>query len=106
VIWLGNLLLTFVTQVISYFGLRLGQKTLFATAAVAAFAALTAACILAIKALAVGIVYALPPWAAPGIGMLIPGNMAACIGAIVGARTAVAIYRYHVEGLKLASYIT
>jgi amino acid transporter len=105
-IWLGNLLVSLVTSVVGYFGAKLSQKTIFATAALAAFVALTSACILAIKAIAMAIVFALPGWAAPWIGMLLPGNTAACIGAIVAARTAVTIYRYHVEGLKIASYIT
>lgn len=105
-VWLGNLLVTLVTSIVSYIGLQLSKRAIFATAAVAAFLGLTSACIVAIKALAMGIVYALPGWMAPSIGMLLPSNLAACIGALVGAKVAVAIYRYHVETLKLVSYIT
>lgn len=105
-IWLANFFVGLVTKLVAYFGLRLSQKTIFATAAVAAFTALTAACMAAVKATAVAIVVALPPWAAGSIGMLIPANTGACLGAIVSARMSVAIYRYHVESLKLASYIT
>lgn len=105
VLWLGNLLVGMVSAIVTHFALRLSKKTVFAAAAVAAFLALTAACIAAIKLAAVGIIYALPSWAS-GIGMLLPSNTAACIGAIVGAKTAVTIYRYNVESLRLASYIT
>lgn len=105
-IWLGNLFVTLVTNLVSYIGLQLSKKTLFATAAVAAFLALTSACIVVIKAAAVGILYALPGWMSVGVGMLLPSNMAACIGALMSAKTAVLIYRYHVENLKIVSYIT
>jgi len=105
-IWLGNLFVGLVTSVVSWFGLQLAKKTVFATAAVAAFLALTAACVIALKAAAIGIVYALPGFMAPSIGMLLPPNLTACIGALMSAKTAVMIYRYHVENLKLVSYIT
>lgn len=105
-IWLGNLLVSLVASVVTYVGARLSQKTIFATAAVAAFAAITGAFVIAIKAIAVGIVYALPSWMAGPVGMILPTNLAACIGAIVGAKMAVAIYQYHLENLKLVSYIT
>lgn len=105
-VWLGNLLVSLVTSIVTYFGAKLSQKTIFATAAVTAFAAITAAFVVAIKALAVGLVYSLPSFMAPTIGMLLPSNLAVCIGAIVGAKLAVAIYQYHLENLKLVSYIT
>lgn len=105
-IWLGNLVLAIVTNVVAWFGIQLSKKTLFATAAVTAFLALTAACVLALKAAAIGIVYALPAFMAPSIGMLLPSNLPLCIGALMSAKTAVMIYRYHVENLKLISYIT
>lgn len=105
-VWLGNLLVSLVAGIFSYLGAKVSQKTVFATAAVTAFAALTAAFVVAIKALAMGIVMVLPAWAAPYIGTLLPSNIAACIGAIVSARLAVSIYQYHVENLKIVSYIT
>lgn len=104
-VWLGNLLVGLVSSIVTYFALRLSKKTIFATAAIAAFLALTGACVAVIKAAAVAIIYNLPGWAS-SIGMLLPTNTAACIGALVSAKTAVTIYRYQVETLKLASYIT
>jgi len=105
VIWLGNLFVTLVTSIVSYIGLQLSKKTIFATAAVAAFLALTSACVLAIKAAAVAAIYSLPSWMG-SVGMLLPSNTAACIGALMSAKTAVMIYRYHVENLKIVSFIT
>lgn len=105
-VWLGNLLVGLTSTVLTWFGLQLGKKTIYATAAVAAGLALTSACILAIKALTVGIVYALPGWMSGAIGAMIPGNAPACIGAIVGAKVAVWIYQYQMENLKIVSYIT
>lgn len=105
-IWLGNLFVALVTSIVSWFGLQLAKKTVFATAAVAAFLALTGALVIALKAAAVGIVYAMPGFMVSAVGMLLPGNLAACIGALMSAKTAVLIYRYHVENLKLVSHIT
>lgn len=105
-IWLGNLLVSLVTSIVTYFGAKLSQKTIFATAAVTAFSAITAAFVVAIKAIAMGLVYTLPGWMAGAVGTMLPTNLAACLGAIVGAKMAVAIYQYHLENIKLISYIT
>lgn len=105
-VWLANFFVSLAAGIITYFGKEVSKKTLFATAAVAAFVALTVAFVVAVKALAVGVVYALPAWAGPYIGMLLPTNLAVCLGALISARLALAIYRYHVETLKLVSYIT
>lgn len=104
-VWLANFFVQLAGSVLTWFGLQLSKKTVFATAAVSAFLALTSAMVLAVKGLAVGIIYAIPAWAG-SIGMLLPSNLAVCIGALVSARVAVWIYRYHVETLKLVSYIT
>jgi len=102
----ANFFLSLVGALASFFGLSLAKKTMFATAAVAASLALTAAFILVIKGLTVGIVATLPAWAQTGAGLFIPGNTAACIGALISARVGRWIYDYHMETLKLVSYIT
>jgi hypothetical protein len=104
-IWLGNLLVSLVASIVAYLGLSLSKKTLFATAAITGFIALTTAFIAVVKGLMVAIQYSMPSWIAPGFYVL-PSNVAACLGAYVAARIARSIYNYHVETLKLASYIT
>ncbi len=104
-VWFANWVLGLVTTIVGWLGLHLSKKTMFATAAIAAFVSITAAMIVAVKALAMGIIYALPPWAGT-IGMLIPTNAALCIGALVSAKGAVFVYRYHLETVKLAAWVT
>lgn len=105
-VWLANFFVSLVGSVVGYFGQSLAKKTLFATAAIAAFLALTTAFVLVVKALLVGIVYVLPPWAASVAGLMLPSNFSVCISALISARVARWIYEYHVETLKLISYIT
>lgn len=66
---------------LDFFGARYALKALVITASIAAFAALAAA----INALMGGIVSALPDWAATGAYFL-PGNLAACISALMTAK--------------------
>ncbi|GBG01434.1 hypothetical protein AZSI13_07610 [Azospira sp. I13] len=105
-IWLGNFLAAVVTWFASYLGISLAKKTIYAVAAMGAFLAITAAFIAASKLLVVGIVAVLPAWAAQGFAQVVPPNLPACLGAYSGVRLAVWIYRYQMENLKLASYIT
>jgi len=105
-VWLANFFVSLAGSILGYFGQALTKKTLFATAAVAAFVSLTTAFVLVVKALLVGIVYVLPPWAASVAGLILPSNFSVCISALISARIARWIYDYHVQTLKLVSYIT
>lgn len=104
-VWLANWALGLVTTLVGFFGLHLSKKTMFAGAAIAAFVAITAVMVASVKALAMTLIYALPPWAG-SIGMLIPSNAAVCIGALVSAKGAVFVYRYHLETVRLAAWVT
>lgn len=105
-IWLGNLFVGLVSAVLSYVGAHLAKKTVFALAAVAAALSLTAAFVFVIKGLLAGMSLVLPDWAVVGAAMFLPSNTALCISALISARVARWIYDYHMETLRLVSYIT
>lgn len=84
------------------------KKVAFAAAAVATFAALTLALYGAVSALLAGVVLSFPgggPVAA-GVWLMVPDNGPLCVAAMVSIDTAVALYRWNVENLRLAAYIT
>ncbi len=105
-VWIGNLLVTLITQALAFFGINLAKKTVFALAALSAMLALTAAFVVASKALLMGAIAVLPAWAHTGAAMIVPPNLSAVIGAYFGARVGRWIYDYHMAGLKIVSYIT
>lgn len=105
-VWLANFFLGLATSVLSYFGAHFAKKTVFAAAAVSAALALTTAFIFLLKGLLLGLTYTIPAWAVEGFAMLLPSNVAICLGAIVSARVGRWIYDYHMETLRLVSYIT
>lgn len=105
-IWLANIFLGLVQSLLTILGVSLAKKAVYAATAAAALLALTTAFIAVVKALLYGIVATLPAWAATGAALLLPSNLSACISAILAAKIARWIYDYHVETLKLVSYIT
>lgn len=105
-LWLGNVLVTLFGSLASFFAAYVSKKVALTAAALASFAALTAAFAAAVKALITTIIWTLPDWAAAGAGLFLPPNLAACLGALFAARVARWIYEYHVQNLKIASYIT
>lgn len=105
-LWLGQLLAALVGSVATFFATQITKKVALTAAALTAFTALTAAFAAVVKGLLTSIIYQLPDWAAAGAGLFLPPNLAACIGALITARIARWIYDYHIQSLKLASYIT
>ena len=82
------------------------KKVAMGLATVALFVALTAAMAAAIYGLLVGITYSLNGTWACYIGMWIPSNGPAAIGAIVSARTIRWAYDLNYANIKAISYIT
>lgn len=103
---LAQLMASLMGSIASFFGLSLAKKTVFAATAIAAGLVLTTGFVLFVKGLLVGIVYVYPAWGGTWMYAAIPSNAPACIGAYMSARMAAFIYRYNMENLKLASYIT
>lgn len=106
------ILATFVgglfASIASFFGAWMAKKTAFAAAAISTFGILTVGLMAAMSAAIAGIssVGALPQWVLWGFQYFMPSNLQACISAIIAGHVSVAVYRWNVENLKLASYIT
>lgn len=101
---LATWLVGLIGNVVGYFGIQLTKKTLFATAAVAAFLLLTTAFIIAIKAMLLGIAVSMPDLASSAY-YFIPTNTASCISLLFSARMARFIYDYNVQTLKIVASI-
>lgn len=103
---LAQLMASLMASIASFFGLSLAKKTLFAATAIAAGLVMTTTFVFFVKGFLVGIAYVYPAWGGTWMYAVIPNNAAACIGAYMSARMGLFIYRYNMENLKLASYIT
>lgn len=82
------------------------KKAALAMAASAAFIALTVAMWAGLKALIVGVEMTLPVALQGGIAQVIPANLPMALSIIVSAKIARTVYEWHVENLKIMSYIT
>jgi hypothetical protein len=105
-VWLANVILGLVTSAASFFGLQLSKKVLFAATAIASFLSLTATFVAVVHGLLAGISHTMPSAMANAFALFMPDNLSACISAVFAAKVARWIYDYHVETLKIASYIT
>jgi len=80
------------------------KKAALGTAAVTAFGLLTYGVWIALKAAMMGVLVAAPAFCE--LSWLIPDNTAACFGAMISATVVKAVYDWHVENIKILSYIT
>lgn len=87
-----------------FFGQWMSKKAALGTAALASMLALTLAFWGAIKAAASAVLVAAP--ALCELSWLLPSNTAACLSAVIGARIVRAVYDWHIENIKVLSYIT
>lgn len=94
------------SSLVTWFGQWFSKKVAMAAAASATFIALTVAMWAAMAAFISGLAYSMPDWLSAGIAQVIPANLAPCVSALVAARVARAVYEWHVENLKIMSYIT
>jgi hypothetical protein len=106
---LGALVTSLFGGIATFFAGFIAKKAAFALAAVATFAALTVAFVAAIQAVAAGITVAFPessPIILSLIWVVLPDNAALCVTACIGADTAVALYRWNSENVRLASMVS
>lgn len=105
---LGSMLINLFTGLITYFCQWFTKKVAIGAAAVATFSALTLVLWAAIGAVMGTIVYAVPGDSAfmTGLWVALPGNASACFAATIAADTAVALYKWNQENLRLMAYIT
>lgn len=91
-------------SLVSFFGQWMTKKAAAGTAAVAALTAFSVGFWVALKALMAGVLVAAPSLCA--LSWLIPSNAAACVSVIVSASVVRAVYDWHIENIKVLSYIT
>jgi len=82
----------------------MAKKTIFATALIAGFLALTTAFVAVLHGLQSSLFGVLPEWAV-GLGYLIPNNGSVCFSACVAARIARWVYDYHKDVLVASATV-
>jgi len=87
-----------------FFGQWMTKKAALGTAALAALAALSVGFWAALKGMMIGVLVAAPSLCE--LSWLVPNNTAACVAAMISATIVRAIYDWHVENIKVLSYIT
>jgi len=105
---LGALLSGLFASLASFFATFLTKKVAFGAAALAVFAAVTVV-FMAVIATSINVSLAAlspPTWFLVGFNLFMPTNFVPCVSAIIGAYVALVAYRYHVETLKIISFVT
>lgn len=87
-----------------FFGQWMTKKAALGTAALASIAGLTVGFWLGLKALMVGVLVAAP--ALCELSWLIPSNTAGCVAVMVSSTVVRAVYDWHIQNIKVLSYIT
>lgn len=87
-----------------FFGQWITKKAALGAAAVTLFAGITLAFAATLKALAAGVVYAVPSSCA--VGYCIPSNLVPCVSAVLAALMARWVYDWHRENIRLMAYVT
>jgi len=87
-----------------FFGQWMTKKAALGTAALAAMAGLTIGFWLSLKAIVMSVLVAAPGFCA--LSWLVPSNTAECVAICVSATVVRAIYDWHIENIKVLSYIT
>ena len=105
---LGTLLGSIFTNLVGVFTQWFSKKVALGAAAVATFATLTGVLWLGIGAALSSMVVMVPVDSAILLGMYvaIPSNAQSVISATIAADTAIALYKWNAENLRLLSYIT
>lgn len=104
----ATLLAGLFASIAEFFGKYLSKKLAFAAAAIAVFSGLTASLGLALSLLVTQAYIALPavPGLQIGFWLVVTDNVPFIISGVISIDSAIALYRWNVENLKLASYIT
>lgn len=104
---LAGLFVTLFGNIAAWFGAWLTKKAALGAAAVTTFGILTGAFYGAMSLLIAGLVTTFPAVEHQALlWVALPDNVALFVAATIGADTAVALYRWNVENLRLTAYIT
>ena len=107
--WLASLFVTLFGGLASFFAQYLTKKVALAAAAISTFGLLTVGFYATLSALIAGLLTSFPVSGgliSTMIWLAVPDSAPAIIAAVIGADTALALYRWNVDNLKLASYVT
>ena len=106
---LAGLFLSLFSGLASFFAAFVTKKIAFAAAAIASFAILTTAFYAAMLTLLAGLLSSFPEGGAAVQTMLwvaLPDAVPLMVSVTLGADTAVALYRWNMENIRLAAYVT
>lgn len=97
-------LATLLGSLAGFFGQWMTKKAALGTAALASILALTLGFWAALKAAASAVLIAAP--AICELSWLIPNNAMACLSAMIAGTVVRAVYDWHIQNIKVLSYIT
>lgn len=104
---LAGLLLSLFGSLAGFFVQWFTKKVAFAVAAIATFAALTVALYIGMSLLLSGLSVTFPGGVLQTfLWLAVPDSAPVAIAAMIGADTAISLYKWNVENLRLASYVT
>lgn len=105
---LAALMVSIFNGLINFFVTYFSKKVAIGLAAVAIFFTLTVSLFTVMTTAFSALVYQFPADSslAMGLWVAVPPNFLACLSAAVACDTAVALYRWNVENLRILSYIT
>lgn len=105
---LGGLLAGLFAAIAEFFAKYVSKKVAFAAAAITVFAGLTTSLALALSAMVSAVYVSMPdiPGLQLGIWLAMPDNGPTVLASIVSLDTAVALYRWNVHNLHLASTVS
>lgn len=105
---LGGMFMGLFAGLMQFFVKYVTKKTALIAAAIATFAVLTLGFWSAVTVAIAGIAWTFPSGGGVAIGvwLMVPDNAPVCLSACLGVDTAVGLYRWNIENLRLASYVT
>lgn len=106
--WLATLLVSIFNALVNFFVVWFTKKTAIGLAAIAVFFTLTVGLWTIVGTSLHALTYALldHPGFLMGLWVAVPSNAQACISATIAADTAIALYKWNNENLRLMAYIT
>lgn len=100
---LGGLLVSLFGSLATFLTKFLAVRAAAVVAAIAAFLTLTLGLYAAAAAAHATLTVAFPSMLMTGVWLMVPDNAGICLGALIATDTAVALYRWNVENLHIAS---
>lgn len=103
--WLGGLLGSLITTVVTVFTKRVFWRLAILTAVVSGMALLTGGLMVAGHAAILGLATSMPSGASLGLSLFLPTNVGACVGAMVSARLLRWAYDWQIKFLTMKAAV-